>query len=249
MMQFLRWKGICGALALFLTSFALPVEADNAQVVAVAASMAPALESILEHQKSEKGPGESLEMVTSSSGKLARQIKGGAPYGIFLSANEKWVRYLEEKGLLEDAGPLVDSRLVLWWTKEEPPTLDILQDPQSRIAIADPENAPIGGAGKKYLEAQNLWQPLSEKEQILITGDILKSVLAVKHGGATACFVTEGTAVETGGSYLPLETEAAHYFGGLVTQFADSQLQEFWNFLRSPGAAPLWQASGFRQVP
>jgi len=109
MMQFLRWKGICGALALFLTSFALPVEADNAQVVAVAASMAPALESILEHQKSEKGPGESLEMVTSASGKLARQIEGGAPYGIFLSANEKWVRYLEEKGLLEDAGPLVDS--------------------------------------------------------------------------------------------------------------------------------------------
>ncbi len=247
-MQGRMWQKICGGFVL-LAILAFPGWAENSNLVAVAASMAPAMESILTHQKECGGPGNSLEMVNGASGKLARQIEENAPFGLFLSANEKWVRYLEEKGLLEDAAPLVESPLVLWWSKEEAPSLDVLRDPKSRIAVADPEVAPIGAAGKKYLENLNLWEPLFDTEQIVITGDILKSVLAVKHGGATVCFVTEGTAIETGGSYLILDAEAARYFGGVVTKFSSPEFRDFWNFLRSPEASSLWNNSGFHQIP
>ncbi len=225
------------------------VWAEGQDVVAVAASMAPAVEHILAHQKELQGPGKDLAMVSSSSGKFARQIEGGAPYGLFLSANEKWVRYLEEKGLLEDPRPLVESPLVLWWNREGQPSLEVLQDSKCRIAVADPENAPIGAAGKKYLERKNLWGDYEKKGQIVITGDILKAVLAVKNNGATLCFVTEGTARRIGGNSLRLGAEAPRYFGGIITKHSSRKIQAFWNFLHSPKAASLWEASGFYQIP
>jgi hypothetical protein len=49
--------------------------------------------------------GNRLTLVTEPSGKLAAQIEAGAPFTLFLSANEKWARHLESKGVLTDVHP------------------------------------------------------------------------------------------------------------------------------------------------
>ena len=130
---------LAGALLLLAGLFAVS-SAAQAEVFAAAASLQPVMEKVA--VQFEKDRGIRMDAVFGASGQLARQIETGAPYDLFLSADEKWARYLEEKGRLEKVRPVAECPLVLWWASEKAPSLDLVKNAKVRVAVADPAVAP-----------------------------------------------------------------------------------------------------------
>lgn len=91
----------------FATSVA--VAGERGGTVAAAASLQSMLAEIIPWFNDARGA--ELEGVFGASGNLARQIETGAPFDLFLSADEQWARYAEEKGLLD--GLKAGNRLII----------------------------------------------------------------------------------------------------------------------------------------
>ncbi len=119
-----------------------------------------------------KAPGIRVRVSYASSGALARQIDAGAPAALFLSANEKWVGWLEGKGRL---GPgrkaaLFGNRLVLVAPAGRAPSLKIAPGfplraalASGRLAIADPAHVPAGLYAREALTRLGLWAGIAER--------------------------------------------------------------------------------------
>ncbi len=129
-----------------------------------------------------------------ASGDLAEQIRGGAPFDVFLSADLDRPKALEAEGLMEPGSVAAYARgsLVLL---VHPDVADAVADifdltkPEVRkIAIADPQAAPYGQAARAALGSAGLWDSLQAK--IVPAGSVAKAVLHVEQGDADAALVS-----------------------------------------------------------
>ncbi len=112
--------------------------------------------------------GREMRLSFGSSGNFARQIEQGAPFQLFLSADEGFVRRLHERGLTLGEGDLYAiGRIGLFAPHGSAldPTrgFDGLRDALAagtvrRFAIANPEHAPYGRAAEEALRGQGLWE-------------------------------------------------------------------------------------------
>ena len=149
-------------LALFLVSGASGEQAT----VAVAANFAWPMAEL--EAAFEAGGAHGLTTVSGSTGQLYSQIVNGAPYDIFLAADQARPRELFLGGLA-DGSPFTYAigRLVLWTRDPELASNlspDTLRDgPFRRLAIANPILAPYGVAARKTLQFMKLWEPLQSK--------------------------------------------------------------------------------------
>ncbi len=108
---------------------------------------------------------DSVQVITSSSGKLSAQIIQGAPFDLFLSANKDYPLYLKEQGLTTNAPKIFAlGRLVLWSAGHVKLKPELLTDPKiTRIAIANPEVAPFGQAALESLNSLEIYSQVSPK--------------------------------------------------------------------------------------
>jgi len=115
----------------------------------------------------------SCDVVVSSSGKLTAQIKEGAPFDVFISADMKYPQSLYEFGLTKDPPKVYAyGKLVIWSTSEKvEPSIEILQSPVVRhIAIPNPKTAPYGAAAVEVLRTNEILESLHDK---LVYGESL----------------------------------------------------------------------------
>lgn len=108
-------------------------------------------------------PGVKVTPIFGSSGKLYTQILQGLPVDLFLSADERYPRFLEERGLAEPGTriPYALGRLALWVRKDlglDPAQgTALLRSPKARgLALANPVHAPYGRAAATLLERYGL---------------------------------------------------------------------------------------------
>ena len=236
------WAGL---FVLSIFCLAIPGSA-HAEVFAAAASLQPVLEKISQEFEREKGfP---MDGVFVASGQLAKQIEVGAPYDVFLSADEKWARYLEEKGKLEKVRPVAECPLVLWWDSAEAPSLDLIKDKKIRVAIADPEVAPYGVLAKEYLEKIGAYESLNDDERLILAGDVLKAGLAAKSGGAGAAYIPLSIAIKLEGSWTKVPMPPQRLFAGIVKDRDAPAALMFFDYLFSPPSAELFREAGFEPV-
>ena len=239
-----------GILALFLVcgtvvSGTAATETVSTGTVAAAASLQSFMEKVVpwfnEQNKSE------LQGVYGASGNLARQIESGAPFDLFLSADEKWARYVGEKGLLNDAPlPFAAMPLVLWHAGETAPSLDLLTSDTLTVAIANPETAPFGKRAQAYLTEKGLFEEIEKSGRLILGGDVTKTGLAAKSGGADLAILPLSTAAVLGeGTWTLLDAEPQTLFGGIIKDRGTPVLEAFWAFLRSPEAVPFLEEFGF----
>jgi molybdate transport system substrate-binding protein len=127
------------------------------------------------------------------SGQLAQQIKQGAPFDIFLSANESFVRDLAAAGLInaDSVRPYARGSLVLavfHTFGERVHSLNDLTLPEvKKIALANPATAPYGRAGKQALERAGLWAKVQPK--IVFAESVRQALLYAQRGDAEAAIV------------------------------------------------------------
>ena len=236
---------LAGALLLLAGLFAVSSSAQ-AEVFAAAASLQPVMEKVA--IQFEKDKGIRMDAVFGASGQLARQIENGAPYDLFLSADEKWARYLEEKGRLEKVRPVAECPLVLWWASEKAPSLDLAKNAKIRVAIADPAVAPYGALAKNYLDKAGLWAKIEKENRLVIAGDVLKAALAAKSGGADAAYIPLSVAMGLGGSWTKVPVPPQRLFGGIVKGRSPLAALLIFDYLETPAASKLLREAGFGPV-
>jgi molybdate transport system substrate-binding protein len=196
----------------------------------------------------EKEKGIHMDSVFGASGALARQIEAGAPFDLYLSADEKWARYLEEKGKLEKVRPVAECPLVLWTASEKAPSLDLVKDAKVRLVIADPAVAPYGALAKAYLEKIRAYARLEKESRLIVAGDVLKAGLAAKSGGADAACIPLSIAMKLGGGWTEIPMPPQRLFGGIVKGRNALAALVMFDYLKTPQAGKLFREAGFEPV-
>ena len=145
-------------LVAVLLCVAVPVRAQKAPLVAAASDLRFALESIAHQFTRESGA--RVELVFGSSGMLTRQIIDGAPFELFLSADEAFVQALAGAGLTRDGGALYAvGRIVIFAPHGSPLKVDenleglrglLARRGVSRFAIANPSMLRMAGRLKRH---------------------------------------------------------------------------------------------------
>ena len=183
-------KSIVLALATVYSS-SFMINASAAEInVAVAANFTAPMKEISAIY--EKESGNKLLVSYGGSGAFYTQIKNGAPYQVFFSADQKPPQKLaqESLGLKDSVRTYAVGKLILWSAQA-----DFVKDNKEfllsknieRIAVADPRLAPYGLAAYQTLTK---WGILDAVKPKFVTGDnIGKTYQYVKTGNAQVGFV------------------------------------------------------------
>lgn len=116
----------------------------------------------------EEQTGIRVKAVFTSSGNLCNQIKNGAPYDIFLSADNERPACLYKEGLAKKPFTYAVGQIILWSAKKdfcnaEEWTRALMDARIKKIAIANPETAPYGLSAMKVLRKTGLYDSLKPK--------------------------------------------------------------------------------------
>jgi molybdate transport system substrate-binding protein len=205
----------------------------------------------------EFAPGVTVTTAIASSGNLVAQIKNGAPFDVFLSADLDYPRALIAAHCADAASltPFATGRLVLWTTRPGLPlssTAAVIRNPAAqKIAIASPRSAPYGRAAEAVLKKLALWAAAQPK---LVTGEnISQTAQFVATGNADAGFVALSLVLapklkERGrwleipaGLYAPIAQGAVLTTRGAANPAAVRYLA----FLRTPAARKVLERFGY----
>lgn len=167
----------------FCTGAGIPAHAAEIHV-ACASNFTATLEKLADAFEREQP--HRLRMSTASTGKLYAQIRHGAPFDIFLSADRERPALLHEEGLAEAPFTYAIGRLALYAPKGEP--LSLLERGEfQHLAIANPQTAPYGAAARSVLEGMRLWETLQPR---LVIGENIGQAFQFVHiGNAELGFV------------------------------------------------------------
>ncbi len=170
--------------ALLLLIFSLSF--GESLYVAVASSMRPLMEELKEEFE-RKNPGVEIKVSYASSGSIYRQILGGAPYEVFLSANEVYPEKLYERGFATKPVPFAEGRLVIFSLRHGVEDKRILLIAK-RVAIASPRHAPYGIAGVEFLKNAGLYDRVRGK--LVYGSNVAQAFQFVVSGGADVGIVS-----------------------------------------------------------
>lgn len=241
-------KRCLGALfaILFLTACQ---ETEDALIVAVAANLSAPMREIAAAYEATPA-GQKIELVVASSGVLTAQVRNGAPFDFFLSADEHYPEILAQAGLALQPPRIVTYGSLVLWTRE--PLLDSsVLDPTafSAFAIAHPELAPYGLAAKNWLIARGKWDALSPKviygENVGQVNQYIRS--GVVDGALTAVSATYAAELRDIGHWTTLAASDAPRIphAGVLLNGSDGAAQRFWDFLFSPAAQQVFASYGY----
>lgn len=174
-----------------LIGTAAELKAQRPPTIAAAGNLNVVLPRIVDEFA--RAHGTRVEIVFGASGTLTRQIQDGAPFELFLAADEEFPNQLTKAGLTRDAGVVYAvGRLVIFAPSGSPLTVDERLDGLaqlvkagrvSRFAIANPDVAPYGKAAEAVLRKHGLWDAIRPQ---LVLGDTIAQA---------AQFATTGNAV------------------------------------------------------
>jgi molybdate transport system substrate-binding protein len=224
--------------------------------VAAASNLVYALDA-LNAGFAQAAPDVAITTATGASGSLVAQIKNGAPFDVFLSADLDYPQALVASGHA-DAKSLTTfaiGRLVLWTTK---PGLDVtsiagtVRDSAVRkLAIANVDTAPYGRAARQALEKLGAWADAQPK--LVVGENITQTAQFVETGNADAGFVALSLVLspqlQDRGRWLgvPANLHAPLAQGAVLTTrgAANPAAVRYLKFLGSPAARKVLERFGY----
>jgi molybdate transport system substrate-binding protein len=240
------------AAVLFL---AAPVAAQAADVtVFAAASLTNVLQKAADSYKAKSGKDVVLSFAASSA--LAKQIEASGGADMFVSADEDWMNYLDNKGLIQKntRKDLLASHLVLI----APAGLDIKVAivphfdlaklvGNGKLAIADPASVPAGKYAKASLTALGVWD--SVQGHLAQAENVRVALAYVARGEAPLgiVYTTDAMAeprVKIVGEF-PDNTHQPIVYPAALTKDAKPAAQAFLDFLTGPEASAIFARAGF----
>ena len=233
-----------------LAASPMPAAQQPELIVAAASDLAP-MESVLVNSYL-KVKGISLRFVFGSSGLLARQIEQGAPYDVFLSADERIVRELEERAYLDHGSVRTYARGIvgLWSRGGRIRRLeDLVGEGVTAVALANPSHAPYGAAAKAVLERRGLWERL--KSKVVMGENVRQAMQFAESGNADAAIVSWTLIHRRGGIRLPAEWHAPISQAGGVVRGSSLMAagRGFLEWLCGEQGQKILEAGGLARIP
>ena len=177
-------------LALLFAAVPRQALASNVPTVAAATDLRFAMEPLAVGFREHSG--RTVRIVYGASGILHQQIMAGAPFQLFLSADEAYVNRLARAGKTEDAGALYAiGHIVLVAPNGSKLAVDpdmrglraaVARGDIRRFAIANPEHAPYGVRAEEALRHAGLWEPL--KPRLVMGENVAQALQFATTGGA-----------------------------------------------------------------
>lgn len=250
-------KSIVLRLALSLSLvFSLAVHADPARVAA-AADLKFVLEELA--QAFEKQGGGKPAVTYGSSGAITAQISNGAPFELFLSADEEYVARLNSGGFTRDEGVLyATGHLVIVAPKqsalEVDPELKGLQaalqaGKLQRFAIANPEHAPYGRRAVEVLKHAGIWDQIQPK---LVLGENVAQAAQFATSGSTdggivALSLVKSPQLANTVKYaeIPESWHSPQRQRMVLLKNSGENAKAFYDFLQQPAARQVFRRYGF----
>jgi molybdate transport system substrate-binding protein len=234
--------------------------AQRPATIAAAANLNFALSEIA--RQFERDRGLRVDVVFAASGVLTRQIRDGAPFEMFLAADEEFPDQLTAAGLTRDAGAVYAiGRLVLFAPTGSPLVVDEHLDGLSRLlkagavshfAIANPDVAPYGRAAEAALRKHGLWDAIRSQ---LVLGD---SIAQAAHfaitgnavGGLIAYSLVKEPALAEKGKYalIPQTDHPPLRQRMVLLKQATSIAEQFYAYMQGAAARALLIKNGY-EVP
>lgn len=212
-----------------------------------------------------------IEVTYASSGKLYAQIKAGAPYDIFLSANQDLPAKLADENLASVTNE--DDKLIKPFTytrgqlalysvtkplNDFTPTslgnvftsADFTQD--SKVAIANPDLAPYGASAKAYLQSQDMYSKLNAQKSLIQSENIGQAFQYAHTGSVDYGFVAQSQLVaikakpEQFITLLPASYPAILQDGIIINNTAPAA--DFTDYLRSKAGQQHFLQVGYLAV-
>ena len=198
-----------------------------------------------------------VEPSFGASGQLAEQIRQGAPFDVFLSANRAFVDRLADEKIIEpnSVRPYARGELTLAVNKLSGLKVEGLKDltkPEVRkIAIANPETAPYGMAAKQALERIELWETL--KPKIVPAESVRQALQFVQSGNAEVGLVGRSIAGVREAVSIPLPLDVCdpiiQSLGVVARSEHQDEARQFAEFVLSEVGQGILRDLGFRRVP
>ena len=142
-----------------------------------------------------------IEISSGSTGRLYTQITRGAPYDVFLAAdNEHPLRLVREGwGVGESRFVYALGRLVVWNLKDGLTVDDAMVRAAQRIALARPKTAPYGRAGHQFLTGRQL---LKRPSLLLLQGEsVSHALMFARNNSNVFALISLAQALKLSGSY------------------------------------------------
>lgn len=163
--------------------------------LAAAASLKNAFDNDLIPMFEEKYPGVKVTPTYASSGDLQTQIENGLEADVFMSAANKQMNALAEKGLVDNDTNLqfLENKVVLIVPADSNANIssfDDLKNVSGNIAIGDPESVPAGQYAKEALTNLGIWDDVESK---LSLGTDVTAVLNQVAQGSAECGIVYAT--------------------------------------------------------
>lgn len=242
--------GLLGALLATMAQVANAGEVN----AAVAANFTAPAQLIVEQFQKETG--HTVKLSFGSSGKFYSQIQNGAPFDVFLAADEKNPRLLEEEGLAVKDTRFVYAlgKLVLW--SAQPGFVDgkgtvLGMGNYNKIAYADPKLAPYGLAAQETLQKMKLWDKVQGK---MVTGEsIAQTWQFAATGNAELAFIALSQITREGkvseGSYWLVPADMYNPIKQAAVQLSAAKdpaaAKAFMAFLKSEKALAVIRSFGY----
>ncbi len=211
-------------------------------LIAAASDLAPIA------PKLERAYKEKIRFTLGSSGSLKQQIENGAPFDVFLSANEAYVKDLAAAGLVTDAQVYAIGRIALWSPNGSVASLDDLRKSTvTHLAIPNPQHAPYGIAAREALESRGVWKDVQPK---IVYGENVRQALQFAESGNVEAVITSWTLLIGKGTLLPAEWHSPIRQTGAVVKSSGQQVaaRRFLKFLTGPEAQKILKDGGLWAV-
>ncbi|MBU0687955.1 MAG: molybdate ABC transporter substrate-binding protein [Gammaproteobacteria bacterium] len=234
-------------------SLAMPAQAGEVRV-AVASNFTAPMERIV--PLFEQATGHKAKVSYGSTGKFYAQIRNGAPYDVFLAADDETPKKLVRQELAVGQSRFVYAlgKLVLWSVQP-----DIVDDKATllnkgnfnKLSIANPRLAPYGVAAKETLTKLTMWNAMQRK---LVQGEnITQAYQFVASENADLGFIALSQIMRDGkisqGSWWIVPPTMYQPIKQSAVQLSEAQdveaAQALLTFLRGKQAAAIIRSYGY----
>jgi molybdate transport system substrate-binding protein len=250
------WALVLGVL-LALSAARAAAGAEEPPTIAAASDLQFALTEIATAFTAATGM--EVKLTFGSSGNFARQIRQGAPFQMYLSADEDYVLDLAKDGFTRDEGELYAlGRIAVVVPhgsslKPDGSLEDLraaLEDGRvQKFAIANPEHAPYGRRAEEALRHAGLWDAIQDR---LVLGENISQAAQFAtsgsaEGGIIAYSLALSPKVAALGRFqlIPHEWHAPLRQRMALLEGAGATAQRFFAFVQEPAARAIMRRYGF----
>ncbi|MBW9114215.1 molybdate ABC transporter substrate-binding protein [Rhizobium cauense] len=251
-----QWiKVIAAAVsAVFLGVAATPAAAAEKVTVFAAASLKNALDAANAAWAKE---GKEAVASYAASSALAKQIEGGAPADIFMSADLDWMEYLAKKDLIkaDTRSNLLGNKIVLVAAKDHAKPVDIKKGfdlaallGDGKLAMGEVKSVPAGKYGKAALESLGVWSSVESK---VAGAESVRAALALVSRGEAPygiVYQTDASAdpgVAVVGTFPAESHPPIIYPVAILSESKNPEAAAYLEFLKSERAAHFFAEQGF----